>query len=134
VGGAWRDPLPSGLGRRLIGGGAGWADADLPVRTPHSSIIAKGRFTTDRPGSWGSSPGSSLWASSTIMGPLNRYRTSPMTADRCAAGASTTTLSTGRPGIDDQSAGELSTVTWSACSSRVRSATAREVSRDRRTT
>jgi hypothetical protein len=57
-----------------------------------------------------------------------------MTADRCAGGVSTTTLSTGRPGIDDQSAGELSTVTWSAWSSRVRSATAREVSRDRRTT
>ncbi|HEV8648491.1 MAG TPA: hypothetical protein VG276_03605 [Actinomycetes bacterium] len=57
-----------------------------------------------------------------------------MMAERRAGGESTTTASTGRPGIDDQAAGESTTVTMSAWSSRVRSATASEVSRDRRTT
>jgi len=124
--------LPSDLGRHREGGGG--ASVDLLVSTPQSSIIAKGRFTIARLGSRGSSLGSSFCESSTISGPVNRYRTSPMTVDRRVGGTSTTTESTGSPGIDDQPAGESSTVTMSAWSSRVRSATASEASRERRTT
>lgn len=123
--GVWRPQRRSGE-RRAGGGG--------PVRTSHSSSMANGRRITSRLGSWGRSRSLSRWPKRTTIRPSYLIRSCCTSDGRRAGTASTTTASTFGSGRVAQSVGVASTLTRSVWPSSVRSATARDASRDMRTT
>jgi hypothetical protein len=123
--GAWRPQRRSG-DRRAAGGG--------PVRTSHSSSMANGRRITSRLPSCGRSRSLSRWPSRTTIRPSYLVRSCCTSAARRVGTASTTTASTFGSGKVAQSVGVASTLTRSVWPRSVRSATAREASRDMRTT